>query len=164
MSTQRLFIDFYDSNLSFFIRAEAFFQDITMTFINSRVLPYLKDNKLQPVRDYTLHELHEQLEIPENRLRSYISTPGRLPSTSVSYGKRTRKVVKGIDIALHQLKGERKKHYTAQEVAVLFNISASQVEKLRLPPLRNGGYATQQFVYPIYDNIAIAARKRFIKE
>jgi hypothetical protein len=109
--------------------------------------------------------LHELLHFSESKLRSFIFTVRNLPYENVPFaGTRTRVAVRGIDIALHELKGDRKKQYSAREVASLLSIPESQVDKLRLPPPRNGGYGTQQWVYPIYDAIAAAARTRFVKE
>lgn len=144
---------------------DSYFHDLTAKLINNRVLPYLRKKRLNPTRLYTLPELNELLGISEHRLRSFIFTMRNLPYVKVpARGTRTRVAVTGIDIALHELKGERKKQYSVREVAELLSISESRVDKLRLPPPRNGGYGTQQWVYPVYDLIADAARKRFIRD
>jgi len=53
-------------------------------------------------------------------------------------------------------------NYTGREVTDLLGLAESHLERLRLPPERNGGYGTQQWIYPLYDTIAAEARKRFI--
>ncbi len=144
---------------------DLYYQDIRALFINKRILPYLRKHELQPRCDYTISELSEKLNITANAIRSYLFTMHSLPFTRAPYQKnRVRVVIKGIDIALHQLKGERKKQYGVAEITSLFGIPQNHFEKLRLPSSGKDLYGTQQWVYPLYDTLTSGIRERFLLE
>lgn len=140
------------------------YQDILQSIINNRFIPYFNGQNILPEQQYSLDKINEKTGIAELKLRSWIFNNKGLPFSRIKYTQnRTRVSVSGIDLAIYNLRGERKKQMNVEDISLLFGIQNSQVKYLHLPPVSNGLYGSQQYVYPIYDVFCEDVKKKLVK-
>ncbi len=134
---------------------------VVESYMDNRLLPYLKKNSLKPDQRISLKaarlltgigtdELVKRLRIklPTNRRRFY--------SQDID--------IYAFDLAAYELKNSYLQSFGEQDVAFLFGMKKMDLERCGLRPNKNGRYARHQRVFPFYDKVAAIARKKILKQ
>lgn len=139
---------------------DAYINYIARKFIEERLIPHIRKTDLRLDEDVTLKKARQRtgkdsevlckvLRIKPNRTKRFYS--------SVT-------MMKGIDLALYELKDRKTLVFTRNEAARLFGMENIDLERCNIHPNSNGTYPRNQRIFPFYDSVGEVVKRMLFKD
>ncbi|PIN90427.1 hypothetical protein COU57_03510 [Candidatus Pacearchaeota archaeon CG10_big_fil_rev_8_21_14_0_10_32_14] len=158
-SLAQLIACLYDTPLSeVFSHDSSYINYLSRNYLENKLIPYLKENDIDPLEPYTLKEASEIIKRPflsiqsagiKNRIRHLLEKPYR---------------ALGIDFAIYTLKETQQFKYTYRDLIKLFGVNKLDLRLLVIKPSKDMTFSRHHYVYPLYDLVTDKARKIYFNE
>jgi hypothetical protein len=139
---------------------DEYLKKLTSTYLTKRLLPFLENNNIDPIADYTVGDAARKIGKGYTVLYRSICT-GVVPHTEIDPDG-TR--VKGVDLAIYKLKRSEKKSYNERDVCNLFGKRNLDFSHLGMVVTSEGKISRIWSLFPIYRLISDSARKTLLEE
>ncbi|MBT4165441.1 hypothetical protein HOE04_00195 [archaeon] len=136
------------------------FENLVDNYLKEKLVPYLTEEDVKPLKNYTLQEAAEMFGIKPSQLLARIRR-GTLKDIE-DKDKETQ--LSGLDIAVYELNQTGKPTFTKQDLEELLGTKPINPKELGFTPSQKGNYSPQDFVFPLYHKIAKSAKLKLIKD
>lgn len=138
------------------------FAQLSSSFLDRKLIPYLKSSGIDPLSDYQLNEASKIIGVSPGTIRAAIRN-GTLNHTEMKEKGKTE--IRGIDLAIYCLKDSTKQVFGKEDVCNLLGIEPHQFSVLGFHnSTERNTFSRIHYVLPVYNEVAETARSKLLGE
>ena len=143
------------------VRDDPYPKKISEVFVEKKVLPFLSKKNIVADKKYSLNEGADLAGI--NRYTLYQAAK-RGAVSNVTFKKKGKTKILGIDLALFALKNTSKLFFSYSDLLDLFGTESLDTLALGMKSSPEGRFSKHHYVFPVYDYIASFARRKILRD